>query len=528
MNKQAVKSTGKIKRSEHIYALKIKTESNTLGGLKTLIVLLLIALQLAVLVVSSLYFVTLFRWYATLSVILTFTTCIYVLSSDYHGQAKATWVLFLLVCFGFGYVFYFLSDKRILFAKSKKKYNKVLKQTENLKLQKPLCKATSAKVLSTCNYLYNAGKFVSYDNSKTKYYPSGASLFDDILEDIKKAKKFIFIEYFIISNGVLLNRFLNVLNKKASEGVDVRIIYDDMGSHKTLKRKTKKQIIKAGIKLQCFNRLVPVFNIALNLRNHRKIVVVDGKISYTGGTNLADEYVNEKRMHGYWKDTGIRVEGPASDNFTLAFLEEWQFLTNENVDFASYLNKAKPLQVAEGIVVTPFVSGPNYPYSIAQNMFANEIANASEKLYIMSPYFIPDETIINMLANKARSGVDVRIILPDIADKKFVYIVSRNNAEKLISSGVKVYTMTSSFVHAKVILTESSAIVGSINMDLRSFNQQFESAVYSNDKTLLNDINLDFINTINHSKMITSKDMRRRRYSYRAVAGLLNLISPFM
>lgn len=516
----------KIKQSEHIYAVKVKTESNGLGVLKTIIVLLLIALQAVALVLSSLYFMGFFRWYVAFSLIVSFVTCIYVLSSDYHGQAKAMWVLFLITCFSFAYIMYIMSDKRVLFARARKKYDKILKQTENLQVQTELSSISNNDVKTNCKYLYNAGKFATSTNSKTTYFSSGAQLFDNILEELERAKEFIFIEYYIISNGVLFNRILDVLKSKAKAGVDVRIIYDDMGSHATLKRKTKKEIIKAGIKLHPFNRLAPVFNIALNLRDHRKIVVIDGKVAYTGGANLADEYINEKRMHGYWKDCGIKIEGRAVDNLTIAFLTQWQFVNNKPVAYELYLNKTESFK-SDGVVV-PFVSGPNYSFSISQNIYANEISNAKEKLYIMTPYFIPDETIINLIKNKARSGVDVRIILPEVADKKFVYIVSRNNVEKLVDYGVKVYTMTHSFVHSKVILTENSAIVGSINMDLRSFNQQFESAVFVSETSTLKAIAKDFKYTINHSQQILGKNKKRNKLHFRILAGLFNLISPFM
>lgn len=516
----------KIKRSEHIYAVKVKTESNGLGVLKTLIVLGLIILQASLLIVSYLYVLNLFRTYLTFNLIFIAISCIHCLSSDYHGQAKATWILFLLISMGFGCFIYFISDKRICFGKARKKYNKIINQ--NKVVQKPADISTieDETVKSHCSYLQNVGNFVTHTNSKTTYFPSGAQLFDEVLEEFEKAKKFIFIEYFIVSDGVLLNRFLRVLKQKAAQGVEVFMIYDDMGSHGTLSRKTKKDIVKSGIKLHAFNRLVPIFNIGLNLRNHRKIVVIDGKVSFTGGANLADEYTNEKRMHGYWKDAGIKIEGPATDNFTVAFLNEWQFLTNEKPDLKKYLNKAS--EISSNEVTVPFVSGPNHNFSIAQNMYANQISNAKEKLYIMSPYFIPDETITNLLINRARAGVDVRIILPEIADKKFVYIVSRNNAEKLLKHGIKIYTMTSSFVHSKVILTENSAIVGSINMDLRSFNQQFESAVFTNSKQTMLDVEKDFEFTINHSKEITDKTKKRNHLFYRMIAGLFNLISPFM
>lgn len=517
---------GKIKQSEHIFAVKIKTESNGLGVLKTFMVLLLIAMQAALLILSYIYFMGIFRWYLSFSLIVSLITCVYVLSSDFHGQAKATWILFLITCFSFAYIIYMMSDKHILFARSRKKYNKIFKQTECLQSQTDLSNIKSDEITTNCKYLYNAGKFVTYTNSKSKYFSSGAQLFDSVLEELESAKEFIFIEYYIISNGVLFNRIFDILKRKALEGVDIRIIYDDMGSHGTLKRRTKKEIVKAGIQLKPFNRLVPIFNIALNLRDHRKILVIDGKVAYTGGVNLADEYINEKRLHGYWKDGGIKIEGKAVDNFTIAFLTQWQFLSNKNIDYKKYLNKAMEFDSNE--ILVPFVSGPNYDVSISQGIYANEISNAKEKLYIMTPYFIPDETIMNLLKNKARSGVDVRIILPGVADKKFVYIVSRNNAEKLIEYGVKIYIMKTSFVHSKVVLTENSAIVGSINMDLRSFNQQFESAVFVNGESVLTEIATDFDYTISHCQEIDKKNRKRNKLHFRVLAGLFNLISPFM
>lgn len=520
------KSIGKIKQNDYIYAVKIKTESNGLGLLKTFVVLFMIALQIALIALAYLFFLSAFKWYFVISMFLTLVTCVYVLSSDFHGQAKATWILFLLVCFSFGYVIYLMSDKHILFARSRKKYTKILKQNENLQEQSNLDIIENKEVKTNCDYLYNAGKFKTFTNSKTTYYPSGTKLFDSVLKELENAKDFIFIEYYIISDGVLLKRCLDILKAKAKEGVDVRIIYDGMGSHGTLRRRTKKEIVKAGIKIHVFNRIMPIFNIAYNLRDHRKIVIVDGKVSFTGGANLADEYTNEKLKHGYWKDCGIKIEGKATDNFTIAFLSQWQFLTGENINYKNYIEKGEEFE-SNGAIV-PYISGPHFLFSVAQNMFANEIANAKEKLYIMTPYFVPDETINNLIINKARSGVDVRLILPSIADKNFVYYVSRNNAEKLIEHGVKLYTMTSSFVHSKVVLTENSAIVGTMNMDLRSFNQQFESAVFTSQDTTLQEINNDFEFTINHSEEITTEKRKRNKLIYRIVAGIFNLVSPFM
>lgn len=334
------------------------------------------------------------------------------------------------------------------------------------------------------------------------------------------------MEFYIISDGVLLNRILDVLTQKVNQGVDVRIIYDDMGCHGKIKRRTKKQIKLAGIKFMHFNRLVPVFNIALNLRDHRKIVAIDGKVAFTGGTNLADEYINEKQIYGYWKDEGILIEGEAVDNLTIAFLRQWEFLTNESVEYDKYINLFSTFKT--GSMVVPFISGPEFRYSVAKDMYIQMISSAEEKLNIMTPYFVPEETIISLLISKAKSGVEINLILPGIADKKFVYVVSRDYAERLISSGVNIYTMNNSFVHSKIIANDSSVIVGSINMDHRSFNQQFESAVYTNDKKVLKDVENDFKNTIEVCTKITPDRRKRNNIFYRVFAGLFRLISPFM
>ena len=518
--------TGKIKSNQNIFTLKVKTESNGLGVLKTLLVMVLIFLQLALIISSYYFFLKIFHWYFAVSLILTGITCIYVLSSDIHGQAKAMWVLFLLLCFSFGYVIYFLSDKKILFRKARLKYANIEQQHKQNGGQLNISRITNQEEKTVAQYLYNVGNFIPSLNSRVNYLSSGNKVFDSVIEELQKATQFIFIEYFILSNGVLFNRIFDILKQKARQGIDIRIIYDDMGSHNTLKRRTKKEIRNAGIKLECFNRLVPVFNIALNLRDHRKIIVIDGKVAYTGGVNLSDEYINEKRMHGYWKDCGVKIEGEAVDNLTVSFLKQWEFLTQRVECFKKFTNKAD--RFVENGVVIPFVSGPNYSCSIAKDIYASLISSANKILYIMSPYFIPDETITNLLIQKARSGVDVRLILPDVADKKFVYIVSRNNAEKLLTHGIKVYTMKSCFVHSKVVLTENSAVVGSINMDLRSFFQQFESAVYVTQENVLSSIKNDFGYVFDRSLEITLTNQKRNNPLFRVLAGLFNLVSPCM
>lgn len=515
------KISGKISTSPNSDVVKIKTEQNY-GMLKTFVVALLIAAQFAFLLFMSFYLYVVFQWLIIVSLCITVVFCLIVLSSKRTGQVKAVWIFFMLMCFTFGWAIFLLSNEKVMFGKNKKKYQKIFEKSK-LECSDKYIESLPQAVKNECSYLSNLGEFPVYQGGPQKYYSNGASLFDDIIEDLKKAKKFIFIEYFIVADGVLLSRMLDVLEQKANEGVDIRIIYDDLGSHGTLKRRTKKKIKSMGIKLQDFNKLVPVFNLALNLRDHRKIVVIDGKIAYTGGANLADEYINEKRTHGYWKDSGIKISGSCVNTFSLAFLRQWEFLTKKQQDYSNYLTKVE--QENSKSVCVPYVSGPDYNTSIARDVYENMIANATQKIYIMTPYFIPDETMLNLLKNKAQSGVDVRIVLPQVADKRFVYLISLDGAESLIDSGVKVYAMKNSFVHSKIVMTENSCVVGSINIDQRSFYQQFESAVYTNDKEIIKQVQNDFSETFSRSLLHKKKKQGLIKL---IIIHILRLVSPLM
>ncbi|MEG1527543.1 MAG: cardiolipin synthase [Clostridia bacterium] len=506
--------------------VKIKTENNGYGVFKTVFVVFLIVWQLASFLFLYFLFLAAYRWYLIISFALSLIACIHVLSTEKNGQSKAVWILFLIICFSFAYIIYILSDEHIFFARAKRRYNEIYSATENLRGEYVAPINANTAVKEDVEYLHNTGLFIPYTNTDIVYFPSGAQLFDDVLARLEKAEKFIFMEFFIIADGVLLTRLLDCLAKKAKEGVDIRIIYDDMGSHRTILNSTKERIKKDGIKIFAFNRLIPRFNVALNYRDHRKIIVVDGKTAYTGGSNIADEYINEKQMYGYWKDTGVRLDGTAVDGFTLIFLRQWEFLTKTKQDYLPFLKLNQP--TTNTSVVMPYADGLDYASAIGKNTYLNIMASAKEKLYIMSPYFIPDDSIINMLANKALSGVDVRIILPGIPDKSLVYSVSRNNAERLIDSGAKIYCMKNSFVHSKLVLSENSVVIGSINIDLRSFYQQFESAVYTNDAKVLSDVLQDFDLTFEDCEQITNKNTKRRNIFNRIKAGILQLFAPLM
>ena len=493
--------------------------------IKTFIFLTILALQVGFFVGLHLIFTLSYTKTILISFIISLITCVYCLSSSKNSHSKAVWIIFLLLFFPFAYLFYFFSDERILFFKVRKRYKKIFinscKHTQN-----QLVKSDNIAVQNDCNYLYKAGDFATCTNTDLQYFDNGESYFNDIIERLKSAQSFIFIEFFIISDGVLLDRFLSVLQEKVKAGVEVRIIYDDFGSRKALSKKTIKSIQNMGIKIYPFNKIKFIFSFIINYRDHRKIVVIDGKTAYTGGCNLADEYINQINLYGYWKDAGVRLDGPAVDGFTLTFLRQWEYINKNTEDYSRFLGNFDKKD--NHSIAVPYADGPVYMLPIGKSVYENMIASAQTRVCIMTPYFIIDESFANLLISKAMSGVEVNIIIPENPDKPFVYGVTRSNAERLIDYGVKVYCMKKSFVHSKVLLTDNSVAIGSINMDLRSFYQQFECAVYTDDKRVMNQVLNDFNKTIEKSILITEKNKLRKHIIYRIFAGVMQIFAPFM
>lgn len=521
--KAAITRPGAKMHSPDYRAVRIRTETNGRGTAKTIAVAGLILLQFLLLACLYVYLGVAFRWFTIVSLTFSLLAAVHVLSGPRNGLSKAVWILFLLVAFGFGYVVYILSDERIFFRKARRRYAAVFARAE---AARPDFRPPSSQaVAGDARFLYEAGGFAPYTDTAVRYFPSGAQLFDDVLARLQTAERYIYIEFFIVADGVLLDRLLDVLRDRAAHGVDVRLIYDDMGSHGTLSRRAKRRLTEAGVRIRPFNRLLPRFTVALNYRDHRKIVAIDGRTAYTGGSNLADEYINEKRMHGYWKDTGVRLDGPAADAFTLFFLRQWEFLTGEKAEYAAL---SRETGSGCGPVVIPFADGPDHALSVGKNAYLNVIVGAAERLYIMTPYFIPDEALLDLLAVKARSGVDVRLILPGVPDKRFVYAMSLNYAEKLIGSGVKIYRMRDSFVHSKLMLSEKCVVIGSINLDLRSFYQQFECALLTDDPAAVRAVADDFAAALPECERVGDDSRPGRRALSRVFAGFLQLFAPFM
>jgi len=372
--------------------------------------------------------------------------------------------------------------------------------SETLEGQASVIKAMGQEDPQAANqstYIQDNAPYPVYENVETVYYPIGEEKFQAMLEALRSAKKFIFMEYFIIEEGQMWDEILSVLEEKAGEGVDVRLIYDDFGCLFTLSYRYDRHLEAIGIKCLRFNPLVPVLSAKFNTRDHRKITVVDGLIAFTGGINLSDEYINVRQRFGHWKDMGIRIQGEAVWNFTVMFLSLWNAVKEEESDFSAF--KASPerfAQIPANGYVQPFSDTPLDKEAVGQNVYLNMINKAKDYVYITSPYLVIDDKMTTALCNAAKSGVDVRIITPHIPDKWYVHETSRSFYPKLIDSGIRIFEYTPGFMHGKTFVADDVyAVVGSINMDFRSLFLHFECGVWMCRTSSVLSVKEDFLTT---------------------------------
>ncbi len=491
-------------------------------GARAVLTDLSIVLQMSVLaaVYAALaYFVPIFFY---ISIGLTVLTGIYVLIEERDSQTKASWIILFLLSFGCGYIVYILSSKRVCYGYYKKKYAEIFNRSLVYRGGFFLDEASPA-VRRDCGYIYNAGGYVPYTGTDIQYFSNARKLFDNLCARLEEAKEFVFLEYFIVAEGVLLERLIDVLGRKVAEGVTVKFLYDDVGSQGVLTTETKNRIKKAGIEFKVFEPLFSPFYFGLNFRDHRKIIVIDGKTGYVGGCNIADECTNRRKMEGLWKDAGLRLDGSAVDGLTITFLRQWEFATRRSADFGKYLYRAE--KTANTSNVVPFAGGPEIEEPLCRGVYYNLADASHEKLYIMTPYLIPDTDMLALLTAKAKSGCDVRIVLPAVPDYGYIYKVTKFYAERLMSAGAKVYYMHGVFVHSKIMLTENAVTVGSVNMDMRAFYQEFDNGVYTDDKTVMSDIEADFCKVFNANDVQTPA---RHNVFSNFITTVLRIVSPLM
>ena len=377
-------------------------------------------------------------------------------------------------------------------------------------------------------YLMNYLEFPVTKNNKIKYFPLGDIAFEEMLVELKRAKKFIFLEYFIIKKGQMWNEILKILEQKAKQGIEVRLIYDDMGCMAFLPTDFPKKMEEKGIKCIAFNKLNPFLGVIMNNRDHRKMMIIDGHTAFSGGMNISDEYINITHPYGKWKDNGIRIYGEAVWNFTVMFLNMWNSYRNDDVSYQKFRYNFKEKYIEENGYTVPYGETPLDSEIVGENVYLNIINQAQKYVYIMTPYLIIDTDMINSLILAAKRGVDVRIVVPGIPDKKIVYSLTTSYFETLIKNGVKIYKYTPGFVHSKVFVSDDNiATVGTINLDYRSLYLHFECGVFMQDVDVVKDVKKDLIDTIEESKIISKKEATPRLLKgvWQAV---LRLFAPLM
>ncbi|MCI8589459.1 MAG: cardiolipin synthase [Clostridiales bacterium] len=453
---------------------------------------------------------------------------IYIINKRESNSYKLAWSVPILMFPAFGGILYIICQGRLSIFRFKRRIEDVDNEIKAVSDKYPNLISSFAadhpEFAPNTEYL-NRNGFPLFDHTDATYFPNGESMYASLLEELAKAEKYIFIEFFIVHEGVMWNTILDLLVQKVKDGVDVRMLYDGMGSITTLPRKYNKYLESLGIKCKIFNRFVPAVSTMQNNRDHRKIVAIDGKVAYTGGVNLSDEYINVVERFGHWKDAAILVKGAAAAEYTLMFLRNWNIFEKNPESPANYLCMHK----ADRNIgyFQPYCDSPFDDKQVARNVYLNLINRANHYIYIMTPYLILDEELDSALKLAAESGVDVRIITPHHADKVYVHIMTRNSYAELIKSGVKIYEYEPGFLHSKNILTDDRcAVVGSVNFDYRSLYLHFECAQLFYDHPAIKDLKKDFEDTFKISIEITENDCRKDKGFSRIFAQLLKLFSP--
>ncbi|MGN1277388.1 MAG: cardiolipin synthase, partial [Floccifex sp.] len=478
------------------------------------------------------YFSTRFYFVYGVLVVISIFTCIHVINRNSDSSSKLLWVFCIMALPLFGCIIYLLfGEKKIpkeLMVQDRQAvedYKKYIQQNQIM-----LQDAKDDLVANRMAFMaWNNGYFPIYRNCQTKYFKTGEDQYNEMIQELIKAKKFIFIEFFIINKSVMWDTILQILLDKVEDGVDVRLIYDDFGSIGFYETDYCDWLNHKGIKTHVFNPIKPQLAIQMNNRDHRKIIVIDGKVGFTGGCNISDEYINTKPRFGYWKDMGLMVKGPCVETLTISFLQIWNYEQKSNTDYTKFIyNENNFLYPSNGFVL-PFFDSPTDDKYVGKNMHLNMLNHAIHYFWITTPYLILDSEMVSALDLAVDNGVDVRIVVPGIPDKRMVYEVTKSNMDTLIRKGVKVYEYTPGFIHGKVCLSDDhSALVGTVNMDFRSYYLHYECGIWMKDTNCIEDIKKDFIQIFKASHLVTLEDCDKVNPMIRFYRQILKIFSPLL
>ena len=494
-----------------------------------------IPIIVAILLVQVIWFVTLFvrlsEYYAWINSFFSLLSILMVLSliqSNKNPSYKIVWILVIGIIPLLGGLLYLIFGNTF----SSKKLNSDITQSKNnmyehMMVDEQIIKNIPTRIQSTSRYIYETEHYPVYENTEVKYYKLGEHMFKDMLEALNKAEKFIFFEYFIVAQGKMWNDIKDILIAKAKQGVDVRVMFDDFGCMGVLPRGIKKELESYNIKVLVFNPLVPFISIVLNNRDHRKILVIDGYIGFNGGINISDEYINLTSPLGHWKDTGVRLMGDAVWSYTSQFLEIWGGHYPLETNYDQYKPNTQMKFKTDGFI-QPYSDSPLDDETIGENVYMDILWQAKDYVYICTPYLIIDHEMYVALSMAAKRGVDVRIIVPGVPDKKTVYELTKSYFKQLIKAGVKIYTYTPGFVHAKSYVSDDIiGVVGTINMDYRSLYLHFECATLMINSSVIKDIKEDCLEMFEVSEQVTLESLGNSKIKD-LYTSVLRIFSPMM
>ena len=469
--------------------------------------------------------------WVTLVFLISVATVIAIVNRSMSPESKVTWLIVTFVPV-FGPLLYLMFGERRLSKKELKQLqelNSIAFHENNGRQLHLQLQETDKSAYGIINALLHMDSNAEvYDHTDSQFFADGEEMWKQMLEDLKRAEKFIFLEYYIVDEGLMWDSILEILEEKAAQGVEVKMLYDDIGCMVTLPGDYTVHLRSKGIDAHKFNKVIPRMTVAYNNRDHRKILVIDGQISYTGGINLADEYINRIERFGHWKDSGIRIDGPATQAFTRLFLMNWYINRGEISDFDQY-HLENQTRFGSGLCI-PYGSGPKpiYKTKVGKIVYQNLINQAEDFVYITTPYLIIDYDLTEDIKNAAMRGVDVRIVTPHIPDKKLIQLVTRGAYPDLLSAGVRIFEYTPGFIHSKqMIVDDRFAAVGTINLDYRSLVHHYENAVLLYKTESIADIRKDFEGIFEQSQEIFSDTINPTWYQM-MIKEVTQLFAPML
>ncbi len=492
------------------------------------VTLFIIAFEICWLIAFGLWLSNYAAWVNTAFTLVSLVIVCYLILKDENQSYKLTWIIVISFLPLFGGMMYIMFGNKRPSRRMRRRLERVeAMHREDMEHYDPrVTDGLAPRLAATSVYLSRRGPFPAYDDTDVAYFSVGEELFDRLIPDLESAEQYIFMEYFIIGDGSLWQEISEILVRKAAQGVEVRIIYDDMGSVSALPKGMKQKMAEAGIKTLAFNPFLPLVSLVMNHRDHRKITVIDGRVAYTGGVNIADEYANRNARFGHWKDTGLRMAGTAAHSFAVMFLNMWNAYHDTERDYTPFL----PLlsgQRGSG-VVQPYCDSPLDDENLAENVYLDILARAEQYVYIFTPYLAIDSEMQSALTLAAKRGVDVRIVTPGVPDKRYVFRLTRSYYAPLMRAGVRIYEYTPGFLHAKSFVSDDRvATVGTVNMDYRSLFLHFECGALLIDSPVIPHIREDALATMAQSREIPPREVKK--YSRASILDLLlRVLSPMM